>query len=193
MRARSCRPPCRPLPPPPPSTVTGPARSAGGWSTRWLRRRRRAATAAAERERGAEEEERTCMRAPHTHTHTHARALPLPLRALPLGRAKVLSDQSKPPRVKEVLRACASSASHPNEARKPFVRKEWGFNLSLGRGGACGSKTVSTVKVRASNANTHTDEECAEVFENSVNKQGSSRRWRRHGWLVVIDSVTWTQ
>ena len=53
-------------------------------------------------------------------------------------------------------------------------------------------ETVSTVKVRASNANTHTAEECAEVFENSVNKHGNSRR-RRHGWLVVIHSVTWTQ
>ena len=132
------------------------------------------------------------MRAPHTYTH--ARALPLTLRALPLGRANVLSDQSEPQRVKEVLRACASSASVPNEARKPFARKEWGFNLShcLGRG-ACGRETVSTVKVvRASNANTHTAEECAEVFENSVNKHGNSRR-RRHGWLMVIHSVTWTQ
>ena len=64
------------------------------------------------------------------------------------------------------------------------------ISYSVGRG-ACGSKTVSTVKVRASNANTHTDEESAEVFENSVNKQGSSRRWR-HGMHVVIDSVTWT-
>ena len=72
------------------------------------------------------------MHASASHTHTHARALPLPpLRALPLGRAKVLSDQSEPLKVKEVLRACASSAYHPNEARKPFVRKEWGFNLSL--------------------------------------------------------------
>ena len=57
----------------------------------------------------------------------------LPLLLL-LRRAKVLSDQSEPPRVKEV-RARASSASSlrfiPERTRKPFVRKEWSFNLSL--------------------------------------------------------------
>ena len=122
MCARSCRPPCRPLPPLA-AADRDRASTVGG---RMVHSMVAAAAARGDSSGREREEERTCMRAPHTHTH--ARALPLPLRALPLGRAKVLSDQSEPPRVKEVLKTCAS---YPNEARKPFVRKEWGFNLSL--------------------------------------------------------------
>ena len=95
MCARSCRRRGRPLllPRSPPPTVTGPARSTGGWSTRWLRQPR-------ERSRGRGED----MHVSERVTHMHVLLPLLLLRALPvlpllLRRAKVLSDQSEPPRV----------------------------------------------------------------------------------------------